>query len=712
LKNISQRVALFLFSFLSFYSTQASEDEKKIGDLIQIRPFIQHAILSEGLKTWVGVRFSLAPKWHVYWENAGDSGYPTTLQWKLPQGWRMGPLLYPAPYLYEHEGMTGYALKNKFSLLAELHAPPFSETKVGKVKITGILDALVCNEASCIPYREEFSLNLLLGKHAEKNFTDDRLVHEAVRNLPIIPPSDTKTNLFHNSHGSFFSIRSPGLSELPSHKFNFYPTHPSIKIKKTVPFWDDQQEALLIACSLTDDSMAEQATITGVLSHPNFEDSWKLKFSSNLVNPPLNSEEFKAVSKIVRDEYFLLHLLLSIVLIAMSAWAYGRSLQPSVRVGIWRIFAICSFSAAIWLGFPKVSDVTTSETRWIPWSPTLQADLLKQGKAVFVDYTAKWCLSCQVNKHVYQNHEFQQLIKERNIHLLRADWTKKSPAILSSLQSYGREGVPLNVYYPPTVEANTEKKAVILPEILSVDLLKKTFESGQSLISSEHNYELLALMGLAWVGGLILNLMPCVFPVIGLKIMAFVKQAGENRSNISKHGWAFTAGVIVSFWILVVILLFLRNTLESDLGWGFQLQEPVFVFVLACLLLMFGLSLSGVFEFGGSMIGIGSGLTALSGFAGSFFSGVLATVVATPCMAPFLGVVVGAALMMPASSCLAIFTVIGLGLSTPYLLLSFFPRWIEKLPRPGGWMESFKQFMAFPIYATVAWLIWTLEGLL
>ena len=228
--------------------------------------------------------------------------------------------------------------------------------------------------------------------------------------------------------------------------------------------------------------------------------------------------------------------------------------------------------------------------------------------------------------------------------------------------------------------------------------------------TKEYNFS--ALLGLAWLGGLILNLMPCVFPVIGLKIMGFVKQAGEDRSRIIRHGWVFTLGVLLSFWLLVGVLLIMRDGLEEQLGWGFQLQEPGFVFILALILLIFGLSLSGVFEIGMSVTGIGSGLSQRSGLSGSFFSGVLATVVATPCMAPFLGVAVGAALTMPAFYSFIIFTAVGLGLSTPYLGLSFFPQWVQKLPKPGGWMESFKQFMAFPIYATVAWLLWTLEGLL
>ena len=252
-----------------------------------------------------------------------------------------------------------------------------------------------------------------------------------------------------------------------------------------------------------------------------------------------------------------------------------------------------------------------------------------------------------------------------------------------------------------------------MPEILTTQYLVDLISNGNlSGINSPQADHFLTLVGLAWLGGLILNLMPCVFPVIGLKIMGFVRQAGENRAQISRHGWIFTLGVLLSFWILVGILLILRDGLEHQLGWGFQLQEPIFVLVLAMLLFLFGLSLSGVFEMGISITGLGSNLSQKAGLSGSFFSGVLATVVATPCMAPFLGVAVGAALTMSALPSFIIFTSIAIGLSTPYLLLSFFPAWLGKLPRPGAWMESFKQFMAFPVYATVAWLIWTLDGLL
>jgi thiol:disulfide interchange protein len=217
------------------------------------------------------------------------------------------------------------------------------------------------------------------------------------------------------------------------------------------------------------------------------------------------------------------------------------------------------------------------------------------------------------------------------------------------------------------------------------------------------------LLLLAFLGGLILNLMPCVFPVLGIKIMGFVGQAGSSRAKVISHGLTFTAGVLISFWILAAVLLILRSG-GSQLGWGFQLQSPGFVLALTFLLLAFGLNMSGLFEFGQSAVGVGSELTGKSGFSGSFFSGVLATVVATPCAAPFLAPALGAALTLPAATSFLVFTFIGIGLSLPYLLLSAFPALIDRLPRPGPWMETFKQFMSFLLYATVAFLLWVLAG--
>ena len=223
----------------------------------------------------------------------------------------------------------------------------------------------------------------------------------------------------------------------------------------------------------------------------------------------------------------------------------------------------------------------------------------------------------------------------------------------------------------------------------------------------------LPVLGGMLLGGLILNLMPCVFPVIGLKIMGFVQQAGEDRGKIALHGGMFAAGVLASFGVLSGILFAARaaaGTGAGSIGWGYQLQNPWIVLSLMLLMFVLALNMFGIFELGTSATSVGGSLQSKQGLGGSFFSGVLATIVATPCSAPFLGVAIGAAIALPAFQFFAAFAAMAVGLSLPYLVLSLFPGLIGLLPRPGAWMESFKQAMSFLLFATAGYLLWVYAG--
>lgn len=210
---------------------------------------------------------------------------------------------------------------------------------------------------------------------------------------------------------------------------------------------------------------------------------------------------------------------------------------------------------------------------------------------------------------------------------------------------------------------------------------------------------------LAFVGGLILNLMPCVFPVLSLKILGFVQIAHNDAAEIRRHGAIFGLGVLVSFWILAALLLLLRAA-GHELGWGFQLQSPLFVAAMIFILFSMALNLLGVFEVGTSLTGAVGRFENGSGYRSSFASGALATVLATPCTAPFMGTALGFALTQSAAASLGVFTALGCGMAAPYVLLSWFPKALRGLPRPGAWMETFKQVMAFPLLATSVWLLW------
>ena len=217
------------------------------------------------------------------------------------------------------------------------------------------------------------------------------------------------------------------------------------------------------------------------------------------------------------------------------------------------------------------------------------------------------------------------------------------------------------------------------------------------------------IAGLAFLGGLLLNLMPCVFPVLFLKGLALVNSGNEEKHKLRAHGFVYTAGILVSFWALVALLLGLRAA-GATLGWGFQFQSPVFLSLMATLLFFLGLSLAGQFEIGLTLTSAGGALAAKQGYAGSFFTGVLAVVVATPCTAPFMGAAIGYALAQPAAVTFAVFTALALGLAAPYVALTLQPAWTRLLPRPGAWMDILKQAVSVPIFGTVIWLAWVIAG--
>ena len=230
--------------------------------------------------------------------------------------------------------------------------------------------------------------------------------------------------------------------------------------------------------------------------------------------------------------------------------------------------------------------------------------------------------------------------------------------------------------------------------------------AGRAAVApSTPDVTLLGELALAFGGGLLLNLMPCVFPVLFLKGLALVKSSNQEKRRQRAHGLVYTLGILVSFWTVVGVLLLLRAG-GRQVGWGFQMQSPGFVAVLASLVFFLGLSLAGQFELGLSLTSAGGGLAQKHGFAGSFFTGVLATVVATPCMGPMLGAAVGFALSQPVALTFLIFTALALGLAMPYLLLTLQPQWTSILPKPGAWMETLKQLTAVPLFATAIWLAW------
>ncbi|MGQ2978527.1 MAG: protein-disulfide reductase DsbD family protein [Polaromonas sp.] len=293
-----------------------------------------------------------------------------------------------------------------------------------------------------------------------------------------------------------------------------------------------------------------------------------------------------------------------------------------------------------------------------------------------------------------------------------AVWTAQIP--LSSQRTESPQQMPVVVAsgdaaYRITAPVQGAWPAVAAPATMSPALeaaLKANAAVGAApSVSSGQPLGLLAALLGALLGGLILNLMPCVFPVLAIKVVSFTQE--KNQATRLAGGLAYTAGVLLSFIALGAVLLGLRAAGEQ-LGWGFQLQSPAVVAALAALFTLIGLNLAGLFEFGSVLPSRVASLQASNPTANSFLTGVLATAIASPCTAPFMGASLGFALGLPAWQALAVFAAIGLGMALPYLAASAVPAVARALPRPGPWMDTFRRLMAFPMFATVAWLVWVL----
>lgn len=239
--------------------------------------------------------------------------------------------------------------------------------------------------------------------------------------------------------------------------------------------------------------------------------------------------------------------------------------------------------------------------------------------------------------------------------------------------------------------------------------LSSTNATDQTADSLDLGLSFYEILFYAFIGGALLNLMPCVFPVLFIKAMGLINHAHDDKNSIRLNGLSYAAGVIISFLVVGGALVILR-ALGENIGWGFQLQSPLMVTAFATLFFLVAMNMAGLFEFGGRIMQMGGRFSVGDGYGGSFLTGVLAVIVATPCSVPYMASAVGATIFLPMAQSLMVFVILGLGLSFPYLLLTFIPVLTNLLPKPGAWMDSFKKFLTFPMLASALWLYFVLVG--
>jgi thiol:disulfide interchange protein DsbD len=279
-----------------------------------------------------------------------------------------------------------------------------------------------------------------------------------------------------------------------------------------------------------------------------------------------------------------------------------------------------------------------------------------------------------------------------------------APSLAAAPASSGES--PVNAAATATGPAAEAGVADAAPARLAPEEVPRTTPPPEALRGSRAPASLALALALALAGGLILNLMPCVLPVLSLKALSLA-DSGRSGGHARASALWYTAGVLLSFIAIGAVAIALRAAGQA-LGWGFQLQQPLVIGALAYLMFAVGLSLSGVFALGHRFAGTGHMLTGRSGPAGDFFTGVLAVVIASPCTAPFMGAALAFAFTASTPVALLVFAVLGLGLALPFLLIGFVPALARRLPTPGAWMETLKQFLAFPMYLTAVWLLWVL----
>jgi thiol:disulfide interchange protein len=336
---------------------------------------------------------------------------------------------------------------------------------------------------------------------------------------------------------------------------------------------------------------------------------------------------------------------------------------------------------------------------WQKWQPGLAEELSRRDHLVYVDFTATWCVTCQTNKQlVLETDAVRSQMRELGVIPLKADFTNRDPVMHREIKNWAPT-VPVNLVYAP----GQPDVVAQLPAVLTRSAVLRALQDPEGFARRggvHHNLLFVLLAG--FLGGLILNVMPCVLPVISIKILSFVQQAGEDPQRIFRLGLAFGAGIMVWFWAFAAL------SMTGDLPW----QYPQVVIGLSAVLFVFALSLFGVFEImlPGAAAGKLDALTAREGYSGAFLKGVLATLLGTACTAPFLAGAMAYALTQPAWIVFLVFSAAGLGMASPYVLLSAKPAWLKFIPKPGPWMITFKQAAGFVLLGTVVWLLWILAA--
>ncbi len=628
---------------------------------IEVELISEQESIQPGVPFWLAVRFKMEAHWHIYWKNAGDSGRATILEWRLPKGFKAEAVQWPSPETFKIGPIVTYGYQNEILLMSKI-IPPKTLKSGTQIELGAMADWLICSDICLPPTDVNLKLSLpVRSELAKVNVKWAKHFSEARNRLPVTQ-SGWKLKAGRKNGKIYLLLDQSANFKGSLSKLHFFPYEKNLVHLAGKQLLGKTEEGYALQLDTVKDSKTMINQLKGVLIGNKgwFGDPSKQALEVDLPIDP----KFENV------------LVISLLLDRKDQ---GINHSKGNRT------------------------VNKDELNWEPFSPERVEALRKAGKPVFIDFTASWCLTCQYNESTtLTDPKLVKKFKALGIVTLKADFTTPDEVISKELKKFKRAGVPLYVYYGK----DPKVKPFVFPELINTTMVLEAVEGGKEPPNEQYGFMFILL--LSFLGGLILNVMPCVFPVLSIKVLSFVEQAGESKAKIRLHGLVFALGILLSFWVLAGIII-----AGGAQGWGFQLQSAPSVIGLSAFLFLFGLNLLGVFEIGTSLTRAGQATSGKSGLLNSFFVGVLATVVGAPCIGPFMGIAAGVALVDPVWwKALTIFTFIAVGMAFPYLLLSFYPALLRFVPRPGPWMESFKQFMGFLLLATVALLLWLLVDLL
>lgn len=687
--------------------------------------------LVPGTTTPLIVDVTLEKDWHTYYPITIDTGMPTALRFTVPPGISVGTLQWPTPHL-DAEGELEYlGLEGTFRVLTELTVADDVAYQSAAIDVT--VDALVCQEL-CVPVTSNARLVLPVdagpAKLANQNaFEEARAaLPAALEKAPHIAGSRLSLNKtrvgineeaalefhIHVADGLHIQDRKPSSRDfIPSRVF--VETVPGLKFGDAVwPKPKIRMSSLGPMRELAGDftvSVPVQIIDEQFLSGPVqlrtlfryqacneagtcFPEEYAHATLTLNADTPFPYDANAPVRGTVRPVVEFDDALKNV---AASAAGHTNPTPTPPVTGAANATTDTGLQAAADAIEAEFTLLTAADWEehipWFEWYPGIGPELSRRGYMVYVDYTATWCATCQTNKVVaLERPETRGLMADLDVIPIEADFTRKNPQMLKEILSW-RPSVPVNVIYM----ANHPDEPVLLPPLLTPTMVRDYLAHPEQYLHTETTHNLWVVLAFGFLGGLILNVMPCVLPVISLKVLSFVQQAGEDRGRIFRLGLAFAAGILVWFWIFAFL------SKAGELPW----QYPEVNAAIGAVLLILTLNLFGVFEIAlpGATMGGLSKATAREGYSGAFMKGLLATLLGTACTAPFLAGAVIYASTQPLWIALLVFTAAGVGMASPYLLLSANPAWTKFIPKPGNWMVTFKQAAGFVLLATVVWLL-------